>query len=97
MEVVVQRSSLNLPVSQQNFKEQAYANLKVGDVCQPKYAEGSQVLTRDEMEAGAQGLCLVLPVSKQSFEERAWWTNGMLLWSIAVKIKNYILRTLNLK
>ena len=40
-----------------------HAYLKVGAICQLKYAEGSQVLTTDEMEVVAQRSCLNLPVS----------------------------------
>ena len=70
---------------------------RVSDICQLKYAEGSQVLTKDKMEVRAQRLCLILPVSDQNFEDQAWWTNGLILWSAVVKIINYNLRTLNLK
>ena len=34
-------------------------------------AKGTQVLAKDEMEVGAQRLCLILPVSEQNTEERA--------------------------
>ena len=82
-----QRFHSILPVSEQNFEEQAWwtnelilrANLKVGDVCQLKYTEGTQVLTTDEVEVGSQRSCLILPVFEQNFEERAWWTNGLIL------------------
>ena len=105
MEVGVQRLCLILPVSEQTLEERAWwtngliqcTNPKVSDVCPLKYAEDTQVPTTNEMEVGSQRLCLVLPVSKQSFEEQTWWTHRMLLWSVVVKIKNYILRTSNLK
>ena len=34
-------------------------------------SNGTQVLAKDEMEVGAQRLCLILPVAEQNNEERA--------------------------
>ena len=56
-----------------------YANPKVGDVCQFKYTEGTQVLTTNKVKVGSPRSSLILPVIKHNLEERAWWTNESTL------------------